>query len=490
MTNDYFNLPALELAALVRTKKLSAAETARRCLDAVTARPEPGAFLCLDESGAQAAAEAVDKALATGEALGPLAGVPVAVADNICVQGLPATCASRMLAGFHPPTSATAVEKLAAAGAMVPGKTNLDEFGVGSSCESSYFGPTRNPWNLACVPGGASGGAAAAVAAGLVPLALGVDTGGSLRQPAAFCGLVGLRPSYGAVSRRGLVALAPSMDQIGPLGCSVRDVALLFSVLCGEADPRDATSRAFGFSPRLGPERIKGLKIGLPKEYFGPELAPDVRSRVEAAAKQMEALGAQVAELSLPSTPFALAAYTVLSSAEAASSLARYDGVKYGFTAGRGGTLEDVYLASRGEGFDKEVKRRILLGTQVLAGGPSGLYARAEGLRHSLKAEFAAAFESFDLLLTPTAPTTAFNLGEKFGDPLAMAECEAYTAPASLAGLTAASLPCGLCEGLPAGFQLIGPRWSERRVLSAALAYEEAVGGFPMPGGVAKEAAE
>ena len=425
-------------------------------------------------------AEKVDAKIAAGETIGALAGIPVAVKDNICTKGTATTCASKMLENFVPPYDATVVEKLAAADAVIPGKVNMDEFAMGGSCENSAFKATKNPWDLARVPGGSSGGSAACVAACEVPLSLGSDTGGSVRCPAGLCGIVGLKPTYGAVSRFGLVAFASSLDQIGPFARTVDDTALLFSVISGQDAGRDATSKPYTFSGLEKMESLNGLRVGIPKEYYGEGVAADVKEAVLKAVEQLRGLGAQVVEVSLPSTPYALSAYYIISSAEASSNLSRYDGVKYGYSGKRDGTLNDLYLSTRTEGFGMEVKRRIMLGTYVLSSGYyDAYYKRAKMLQRLIGEEFDKAFAQCDVLVTPTTPTTAFRLGEKTNDPLAMYASDICTTTANIAGLPGVSVPCGFdAQGLPIGMQLLGPKWSESKLLGVAKCYETAVGGF------------
>ncbi|MFV0412937.1 MAG: Asp-tRNA(Asn)/Glu-tRNA(Gln) amidotransferase subunit GatA, partial [Oscillospiraceae bacterium] len=379
---------------------------------------------------------------------------------------------------------ATVVQKLKAADAVFPGKLNMDEFAMGSSCENSYFKPTKNPWDAARVPGGSSGGSAAAVAACEVPVSLGSDTGGSIRMPAALCGVVGLKPTYGAVSRFGLVAFASSLDQIGPFARTVDDATLLFSVIAGADRKNDATSKDFTFDAKLG-SSVEGLVIGIPKEYFGEGIQQEVKDSVLKAVQTLEGLGARVEQVSLPSTGYALSAYYIISSAEASSNLARYDGVKYGFSTGRGGSLANMYEATRTEGFGAEVKRRIMLGTYVLSSGYyDAYYKRAKLLQRQIAQEFSSAFEKCDLLVAPTSPFTAFKIGEKANDPLAMYAADICTVTVNIAGLPALSIPCGFgASGLPIGMQLIGPQFSEQRLLTAAKCYETAVGGFAVKEG-------
>lgn len=477
---DYSSTSATALAALLRQKEVSAVELAQTALKYIEqTEPQVDAFLQITGEQALQTAKEVDAKIAAGEELGKLAGIPIGIKDNICTKGVATTCGSRMLQNFVPVYNATVVEKMEAAGAISVGKTNMDEFAMGSSCENSYFKATKNPRDTSRVPGGSSGGSAAAVAAGQVPLSLGSDTGGSIRTPAAFCGVVGLKPTYGAVSRFGLVAFASSLDQIGPFGRTVEDTALAFEVMSGPDKMRDATSKDARFVNALNKE-VKGLKIGLPKEYFGAGIQPEVKDAVAAAVKQMESMGAHVQEISLPSTEYALSAYYIISSAEASSNLARYDGVKYGFSVAGGKTLTEMYEATRSEGFGAEVKRRILLGTHVLSSGYyDAYYKRAKLLQRQISAEFDSAFASCDILMAPTVPFTAFALGERANDPLAMYAADVCTVTVNIAGLPAVSLPCGEdAKGLPIGMQMIGPKFSEQALLSAAYAYEQAVGGF------------
>lgn len=470
---------AVELSGLLRKKEITACEILDDTLARIGAvEPQIGAFLSVTADAAYAKARAVDEKLAQGEPVGALAGIPVGIKDNICTRGLETTCASKMLESFVPPYSATAVDKLSAADAVIPGKLNLDEFAMGGSCETSYFKPTTNPWDTARVPGGSSGGSAAAVAACEVPLSLGSDTGGSVRCPAALCGVVGLKPTYGAVSRFGLVAFASSLDQIGPLGRTVDDTALLFGAICGADFAHDATSRDYDF-PGITPD-VKGLRIGIPKEYFGSGISEENKAAVWKAVETLRAAGAVLREVSLPSTEYALTVYKIISSAEASSNLARFDGIRYGHPGRGTGTLEDLYCSARSEGFGPEVQRRILLGTYVLSGGGTNAYwQRAGAMRRKIAQEFADVFRICDILATPTTPATAFRLGEKKSDPARMQASDSCTVAASLAGLPGLSIPCGLdSSGLPIGMQLIGPKFSEAVLFGAAKSYESAVGGF------------
>ncbi|HIW54013.1 MAG TPA: Asp-tRNA(Asn)/Glu-tRNA(Gln) amidotransferase subunit GatA [Candidatus Ruthenibacterium merdigallinarum] len=478
---ELYRKSASQLAAMLRSKEVSAVEIARETLARIeAAEPAVDAFLSVNAEAALTQAAEVDRKLAAGEAVGALAGIPVAVKDNICTKGTATTCASKILEHFAPPYNATVVEKLLAADAILPGKVNMDEFAMGGSCENSAFKATKNPWDTTRVPGGSSGGSAASVAACEVPLSLGSDTGGSVRCPAGLCGIVGLKPTYGAVSRFGLVAFASSLDQIGPMARTVDDAALLFSVICGQDAAHDATSKPYAFSGIEEMRDCKGLRIGVPAEYFGEGVSDEVKAAVRKAVDDYRAMGAEIVELSLPSTPYALSAYYIISSAEASSNLARYDGVKYGYSGRRDGSLNDLYLTTRSEGFGKEVKRRIMLGTYVLSSGYyDAYYKRAKMLQRMIAREFSDAFERCDIIVTPTTPATAFGLGEKLGDPLAMYASDICTTTVNIAGLPALSVPCGFdAAGLPIGMQLIGPKWSEAKLLGAAKCYETAKGGF------------
>ncbi len=413
---------------------------------------------------------------------GLLAGIPYALKDNMCFEGIETTCASKILKGYIPPYSATAAQRLQLAGGVMIGKVNMDEFAMGSSTENSAFYPTRNPWDTAFVPGGSSGGSAAAVAAGYVPYALGSDTGGSIRQPAAFCGVVGLKPTYGLVSRYGLVAFASSLDQIGPITHSVEDAAIVLQAIAGH-DERDSTSVPVEVPDYLASltGNIKGLRVGVAKEYFSPDIDAGVRESVLKAIDQLKQLGATVTEVSLPHTQYALAAYYLIAPAEASSNLARYDGVRYGFRAKDAENLLDLYKKTRSEGFGKEVKRRILIGTYALSSGYyDAYYKRAQQVRTLIRRDFEQAFMSVDVIVSPTTPTTAFRLGEKVSDPLTMYLNDICTIPINLAGLPAISVPCGLVDGMPVGLQLIGRMFDEPTLLRAAHAYEKAAGFAPM----------
>lgn len=439
--------------------------------------PTIHAWLALSKERAMHQAAQIDAMAIRGEALPPLAGVPIGIKDVLTMQGAPATAGSRILESYVPPYDATAVARLEAAGAVLLGKLNCDEFAMGSSNENSAYGPVRNPHALDRVPGGSSGGSAAAVAANMAVATLGTDTGGSIRQPAAFCGVVGLLPTYGRVSRYGLIAFASSLDRVGPLAHTVEDAAILLGVLAGH-DPMDATS-----SPQPVPDYaaaldrpVKGLRVGIPEEYFGEGLAPEVRAAVENAADALRAAGCTLQKVSLPHTRYAVPTYYVLATAEASANLARFDGVRYGLRAQDASTLASMYRRTRDRGFGKEVKRRILLGTYVLSAGYyDAYYRKAQQVRTLLTRDFLQAFHSVDALLTPTAPTPAFKLGEKTDDPLAMYLADIYTVTANLAGICGISVPCGKSsEGLPIGAQILGRHFDESTVLRAARAVERA----------------
>ncbi len=433
------------------------------------------AFLSVNRERALALARQWDSRYARGEDLPPLAGIPIAIKDIICMEGLPTTCGSRILQGWMPPYDATVVARLKAAGAIILGKTNLDEFAMGSSTENSGYGPTRNPWDLERVPGGSSGGSAAAVGAGMVPLALGTDTGGSIRQPAGFTGVVGLKPTYGRVSRYGLVAFASSLDQIGPLARTVADAALMLGVIAGH-DPQDSTSLEVSV-----PEYrdvldggVRGLRVGLVREAFGEGLQGDVKDAVLAATHTLEGLGASLEEISLPTLEYALPTYYLLATSEASSNLARYDGVRYGLRA----PADDIYAMftrTRRDGFGAEVKRRIMLGTYALSAGYyEGFFLKAQRVRTMVRRDFLRALSLVDVLAMPVSPTVAFRFGEKIEDPLQMYLADVYTIPVNLAGLPGISVPCGFAQGLPIGLQLIGKPFDEPTLLRAAAAYERA----------------
>jgi aspartyl-tRNA(Asn)/glutamyl-tRNA(Gln) amidotransferase subunit A len=440
--------------------------------------PAIHAYLEVTTERARADAERIDRARAAGESLPPLAGVPLAIKDNLCTKGIRTTCSSRMLENFVPPYESTVTDRLWRAGAVLLGKTNLDEFAMGSSTETSAFGPSRNPWNPERVPGGSSGGSAAAVAAGECVAALGSDTGGSIRQPAAFCGVVGLKPTYGRVSRYGLVAFASSLDQVGPFTGSVADAAELLQVISG-ADSRDATClQAPGPDYRAALQQpVAGLKVGLIRECFeAPGLDPQVKASVLAAAEQLQSLGCELVELSCPRFNDGIATYYVIAPSEASANLARYDGVKYGYRSEASGSLAEMTARSRAEGFGDEVQRRILIGTYALSAGyVDAYYKKAQQVRSLIRRDFERAFASVDVLLTPTSPSTAFRFGAHSEDPLAMYLADLLTIPANMAGLPAISVPCGFDQqGLPIGVQLITGVLQEELLLQVAHQYEQA----------------
>ncbi|PYQ00807.1 MAG: Asp-tRNA(Asn)/Glu-tRNA(Gln) amidotransferase GatCAB subunit A [Acidobacteria bacterium] len=466
---------ATEIARRVAARDVSAEEVARAHLARI-AEADGGidAFLHVAAERAVAKAREVDAAIAAGGTAPPLAGVPVAVKDVLDIQDLPTTCGSRILDGYRPPFTATAVARLEAAGAVVLGKTNMDEFAMGSSTENSAFKPTRNPWARDRVPGGSSGGSAAAVAAGMAAAALGTDTGGSIRQPAAMCGVVGLKPTYGRVSRYGLVAFASSLDQIGPIARSVEDVARMAEALCGW-DPRDATSARMDVPAFVSGLRAdaRGLRIGVPWKFLAAGVDEAIMTAFRAAIDAFRAAGAVVVEVDLPHVSHAIATYYIVATAEASSNLARYDGVRYGLRAGQGADLRRMYGETRDRGFGPEVKRRIILGTFVLSSGYyDAYYLRAQKVRTLIRRDFEQALTESDVIATPTTPSPAFRLGEKTADPLQMYLADIFTVPANLAGIPGLSLPCGLAEELPAGLQLLGRPFDEATLLRAGHAYQ------------------
>jgi aspartyl-tRNA(Asn)/glutamyl-tRNA(Gln) amidotransferase subunit A len=466
-----------ELTAKLSRREVSAREAMQACLDQI-ARVDGKihAFLSYDAAGALAQADAADKEIAGG-AKKPLLGVPIAIKDVLAVKNQPLNCASKILGKFISPYDATAIEKLKAAGAIVFGRCNMDEFAMGSSTENSAFGPTHNPWDITRIPGGSSGGSAAAVAADECIASLGTDTGGSIRQPAALCGCVGMKPTYGRISRYGLVAFASSLDQIGPFTKDVRDAATLLGVMSGH-DLRDSTS-----VPQPVPDYtkaltgdVKGLKLGLPKEYMIGGLDPEVKAAVDAAVKKYQELGAEIVEISLPHTDYAVAVYYIIATAEASANLARFDGIRYGARV-EGNDPVELYSRTRGAGFGAEVKRRIILGTYVLSSGyHDAYYLQAQKVRTLIRNDFLKAFEQVDAIVTPTTPTAAFKLGEKSGDPLQMYLSDIFTISCNLAGICGISLPCGFTQNprLPVGLQLLGKPFGEETMLNLAHAYEQA----------------
>ncbi|MCH8800602.1 MAG: Asp-tRNA(Asn)/Glu-tRNA(Gln) amidotransferase subunit GatA [Chloroflexi bacterium] len=465
-----------EAHAQLTSRQISSVELTQACLDRIEAiEDRVQSFLTLTPEIALAQAEKADRMLAAGEG-GPLTGVPVQIKDVMCTEGVLTTCASRMLKNFVPVYNATVVEKLMGQGAVMLGKGNMDEFAMGSSCENSAFHPTRNPWDLDRVPGGSSGGAAASVASGETIYALGSDTGGSVRQPAALCGVVGLKPTYGLVSRYGLIAFASSLDQIGPVGRTVTDCALVLNAIAGH-DPRDATSVAQepkDYSASLGQD-IKGLRLGVPEEYFVDGMDPGTRKAVEEAVITLEGLGASVRPVSLPTTRYALACYYIIAPSECSANLARYDGVKYGYSYQDTDDLWEAMEKTREYGFGPEVTRRVMLGTYALSSGYyDAYYLKAQQARTLIRQDFDRVFQEVDALVTPTSPVTAFKIGEKIGDPVQMYLIDVCTLPVNIAGLPGLSVPCGVSEGLPVGMQLIGPHFSEETLLRTAHAYEAA----------------
>ncbi len=467
-----------EVQAAVRSRKPSATQLAELCFQEIEARnPAINAYLAVSPERALRAAAAIDQLAAQGSSLPSLAGVPIGVKDVLVMKGSPATAGSRILEGYKPPYDATVVKRLEAAGAVLVGKLNCDEFAMGSSTENSGYGPVHNPAALDRVPGGSSGGSAAAVAAGMAVATLGTDTGGSIRQPASFCGVVGLLPTYGRVSRYGLIAFASSLDRVGPITRTVRDAAILLGVIAGH-DPLDATSATLPVPDYVKAleQPVNGLRVGVPAEYFGDGLDAEVRSAVEAAIERLREAGCTIHPVSLPHTRYAIPTYYLLATAEASANLARFDGVRYGFRAKNANTLGAMYRESRDIGFGAEVKRRILLGTYALSAGYyDAYYKKAQQVRTLLTRDFLAAFEQVDVLVTPTAPTPAFKLGEKTDDPLSMYLADIYTVTASLAGICGISVPCGQSsQGLPIGAQILGKHFDEASVLRAALALESA----------------
>ncbi len=468
---------ARKLAEKIKQKEISVAEAVQAALEQIgSVEGEINSFVTLDEEGAMKQAARIQKEIDSGELRGPLAGVPAAVKDNLCVEGLPATCSSRILANFVPPYTAEAVLNLKKAGAVILGKTNMDEFAMGSTTETSAFGITRNPWNTDYVPGGSSGGSCAAVAAGECFYALGSDTGGSIRQPASFCGVTGLKPTYGTVSRYGLIAYGSSLDQIGPVAKDVADCAAILEAIASY-DKKDSTSlnrKDRDFTAALKDD-VKGMKIGIPRDYLGEGLEPDIKAAVLAAAKALEEKGAFVEEFDLSLVEYVVPAYYVIACAEASSNLARFDGVKYGYRSREFEGLHQMYKKSRSEGFGPEVKRRIMLGSFVLSSGYyDAYYLKALRTKALIKQAFDRAFETYDVILGPVAPATAPEIGKSLSDSLKMYLGDIYTVSVNLAGLPAMTLPCGLDEkGLPIGLQLIGDCFQEKKILTAAYAYEQ-----------------
>lgn len=468
------------LQSRIASRELKAADVCRAALDRIDRFSELNAFITVSKEAALRRADEIDRAADRGEELPPLAGTPIAIKDNMVMRGVRTTAGSRILFNYKPPYTATAVERLETAGAIIIGKTNLDEFAMGSSTENSAYGPVKNPWDTTRVPGGSSGGSAVAVAAGMVMGALGSDTGGSIRQPASLSGVVGLKPTYGRVSRYGLMAFGSSLDQIGPLAGSVEDAARILSVIAGH-DSNDSTSsnvEVDDYLSAIGGD-VGGLRVGVPREYYGGEgLDAEVKDKVEAAIGKLEQMGAAIVDISLPHTEYAVPVYYLIATAEASSNLARYDGVRYGFRAEEASSLKEMYSRTRDQGFGAEVKRRIMLGTYALSAGYyDRYYGKAQTARALITQDFREAFEKCDVILTPTAPTPAFKLGEKTGDPLEMYLSDIYTITANLVGVPGLSIPCGLSSnGLPIGLQLIGKHFDEATLLRTAHALEQALG--------------
>ncbi|MCI5641332.1 MAG: Asp-tRNA(Asn)/Glu-tRNA(Gln) amidotransferase subunit GatA [Lachnospiraceae bacterium] len=471
------SLTAVELGKKIKAKEVTVVQAVQESLDAIAQKEEKvHSFVTVDREGALKKAEEVQKKIDAGELTGPLAGVPVAIKDNMCTEGLLTTCSSKILGNFIPTFTAEAVKKLEQAGAVIIGKTNMDEFAMGSTTETSAFGVTKNPWNTEHVPGGSSGGSCAAVAAEECSYALGSDTGGSIRQPSSFCGVTGIKPTYGTVSRYGLIAYGSSLDQIGPVAKDVTDCATILETISAH-DPKDSTSverQDTDFTSALVDD-VKGMKIGIPKDYFGAGLDPEVKEAVLQAAKELEKKGAIVEEFDLSLVEYAIPAYYVIACAEASSNLARFDGVKYGYRTSEYDGLHQMYKKSRSEGFGAEVKRRIMLGSFVLSSGYyDAYYLKALRTKALIKKAFDEAFAKYDLILGPAAPTTAPALGESLSDPLKMYLGDIYTISVNLAGLPGISVPCGKdSKGLPIGLQLIGDCFQEKKLIRAAYAYEQ-----------------
>lgn len=474
---DLMSLTAVELGKKIASGEVSVEEAAKAALSRIEQLDKDyNCFVTVDEAGALAQAEMVQKRIDAGELTGPLAGVPVAIKDNMCVDGMLTTCSSKILSNFKPTYTAEAVLRLQEAGAVIIGKTNMDEFAMGSTTETSYYGETKNPWDINCVPGGSSGGSAAAVAAEEIPYALGSDTGGSIRQPAAFCGVTGIKPTYGRVSRYGLIAYGSSLDQIGPLAKDVTDCATILEIISTH-DAKDSTSvdrNDTDFTSALVDD-VNGLRIGIPKDYFGEGIDADVKEQVMAAARTFEAKGAIVEEFDLSLVEYAIPAYYIIASAEASSNLERFDGVKYGYRTKEFTDLHNMYKKTRSEGFGPEVKRRIMLGSFVLSSGYyDAYYIKALRTKALIKRAFDKAFEKYDVILGPVAPTTALKLGESLSDPLKMYLGDIYTVSVNLAGLPGISLPCGFDRhGMPVGMQLLGKPFDEKTIIRAGYAFEK-----------------
>ena len=477
--SEITSLTVHELQQKLKRKELTIAEILESYCNRINEKePEVEAFVTTYLEEAKAEAQKVQEKLDNGEDLGEYAGIPIGIKDNLCMKGTKTTCSSKMLENFVSPYDATVIEKLKDENIISLGKLNMDEFAMGSSTESSYFKKTKNPWNLNKVPGGSSGGSAAAVAANMVPWALGSDTGGSIRQPASLCGVVGLKPTYGLVSRYGLIAFASSLDQIGPITKDVRDSAMLLSLIAGH-DEKDTTSEEIekkDYTKALKND-VKGLKIGVPKEFFGEGINEEVKKELTKAIETYKELGAEVEEFSLDVAKYALATYYIIACAEASSNLGRFDGIRYGYRTPEYSNLKEIYKKSRSEGFGTEVKRRIILGTYVLSSGYyDAYYKKAQQVRTLVSNEFSKAFEKYDVILTPTSPVTAFNIGEKSNNPLEMYLADICTVSINIAGVPAISIPCGVdSEGMPVGMQLIGNKFEEEKILNAAYTFEQKV---------------
>ena len=473
---DLNKLTLLEAFEGLRKKEFSSVELTRDCFVQIKALDDKvKSFITLDEDKALNQAKVVDQKIKNEESLSPLAGIPVAVKDLFCTKGLKTTAASKVLENYVPPFDATAVAKLRAENAVILGKTNLDEFAMGGSTENSGFFPTHNPWDLERVPGGSSGGSAAALSADMCIYSIGSDTGGSIREPASFCGISGLKVSYGRVSRYGVMAMTSSLDTIGPFGKNVEDIALILKYMAGR-DPLDSTTPDIAvdnYSEEINQD-IKGLKVGLPKEYFVEGMDTGVRDCILAAAKKLEELGAEIIDINLPHTDLAVAAYYIICPCEVSSNMARYDGIKYGMSKKHSGELLDIYLDSRAEGIGAEVKRRIMIGTYALSAGYyDAYYKKAMQVRTLVCQDFDQAYEQVDVILTPVAPAPAYKLGEKIGDPLKMYLEDVFTIPASLAGLCGLTIPAGFTSGLPVGMQILGKRFAEKTVLRVGQNYQK-----------------
>ncbi|MBR3162951.1 MAG: Asp-tRNA(Asn)/Glu-tRNA(Gln) amidotransferase subunit GatA [Clostridia bacterium] len=475
---DITELTVHELMEKLHNKELTTTKITKAYVDRIKEKePEVEAFVTSLTDEAQAKAEEIDKKIEAGEVVGELAGIPIGIKDNICTKGIKTTCSSRMLENFVSPYDATVTEKLNNENIISLGKLNMDEFAMGGSTETSYFKKTKNPWNLSKVPGGSSGGSAAAVAANMVPWALGSDTGGSIRQPASFCGVVGLKPTYGLVSRYGLVAFASSLDQIGPITKDVKDSAILLNIIAGH-DEKDTTSVDMEKKDYVKALKndVKGMKIAVPKEFFGEGINNEVKESLEKAIEKYKELGAEVEEISLDIAKYSLATYYIIACAEASSNLGRFDGIRYTYRTSEFKDLKEIYKKSRSEGFGAEVKRRIILGTYVLSSGYyDAYYKKAQQVRTLVTNEFNKAFEKYDVILTPTSPTTAFGIGEKSNNPLEMYLADICTVSVNIAGLPGISIPCGVdSNGMPIGMQLIGNKFCEETILNVAYTFEQA----------------